>query len=114
MFPETTGTLIRNALKAGKRHVSFVFQGGEPTLCGLEYYKRFIAIVAKYRKPDHQISYSIQTNGVLVHGDWVTFLKEHDFLVGLSLDGTQGIHNDNLSTNGTPLGVFILNRSFAF
>ena len=31
----------------------------------------------------------------MVHGDWVTFLKEHDFLVGLSLDGTQGIHNDN-------------------
>lgn len=67
--------------------ITYAFQGGEPTLAGLDYFKKFIQQVNKVKKDYHHIQYALQTNGLLIDDDWICFLKEHQFLVGISLDG---------------------------
>jgi uncharacterized protein len=73
--------------------VDISWQGGEPTLIGLEFFKRSIEMVRKYKKPGRQVGYSIQTNGTLLDDEWCAFLKQNDFLVGLSVDGPPELHN---------------------
>ncbi|MBI3911262.1 MAG: anaerobic sulfatase maturase [Armatimonadetes bacterium] len=73
--------------------VTFAFQGGEPTLMGLDFFRTAIALQEKYRKPGMRISNTLQTNGVLLNDEWCRFLKEHRFLVGLSLDGPRHLHD---------------------
>jgi uncharacterized protein len=75
--------------------ITFAFQGGEPTLVGLAYFKNFIEMVSQFKKPNHQIHYAIQTNGTLLDDAWFSFLKENEFLVGISLDGFQSNHDLN-------------------
>lgn len=72
--------------------VSFAFQGGEPTVAGLPFFRRFVALVKQYRRPGVGIHYAIQTNGTLLDEDWARFFKEEGFLVGLSLDGFREAH----------------------
>lgn len=75
--------------------VSFAFQGGEPTVAGLDFFRRFVAY-AKAQKPQKaHIQFSVQTNGTLLDADWAAFLKQEHFLVGISLDGCRDIHNIN-------------------
>lgn len=93
MSPEIRKTLIRGALEAATDCCTFAFQGGEPTLAGLDYYRQFAQEAETYRKPGTEITYVLQTNGLLLDEEWLTFLKEKKFLVGLSLDGTRGIHD---------------------
>jgi hypothetical protein len=64
--------------------INIAWQGGEPTIMGLDFFKRSVALVAKHRKPKQKILYTIQTNGLLLDNEWCAFLKEHNFLVGLS------------------------------
>lgn len=81
---------------------AFCFQGGEPTLSGLEFYKSFIEYEKNF--PYVKFTHSIQTNGYLIDDSWASFLKENRFLVGVSIDGTQGIHDANridAAGNGT-------------
>lgn len=73
--------------------VTFAWQGGEPTLMGLDFFKRAIYFQNKYRKPGMQIHNAIQTNGTLLDNYWGKFLKQHNFLVGLSLDGPKELHD---------------------
>lgn len=95
MSEATVDALIRAAFQEAGCYgtVQFTFQGGEPTLAGLDFYRQFLELEAKYRKGSLQVSHSIQTNGLLLDKEWATFLKEHQFLVGLSLDGTPAIHD---------------------
>ncbi|MDN7247057.1 anaerobic sulfatase maturase [Planococcus shenhongbingii] len=72
--------------------IPFVWQGGEPTLMGLDFYKKVIVLQQKYAGKK-RITNSLQTNGTLLTTEWCEFLKEHNFLVGLSLDGPQHIHD---------------------
>ena len=75
--------------------VSFAFQGGEPTLAGLGFFRRFTAL-ARERKPlGVRIVFSIQTNGVLLDESWAEFFHQEGFLVGLSLDGFEALHDAN-------------------
>lgn len=92
MSEKTAESIIKEAFKAAARSVHFAFQGGEPTLIGLEFYKKFIQIVNELN-PGLEISYSLQTNGLTVNDDFALFLKENSFLVGLSIDGTRDIHD---------------------
>jgi uncharacterized protein len=85
--------------------VTVAWQGGEPTLMGLEFFKRSVEFVDKYRKPDQEIEYTFQTNGVLLDDAWCTFLKAHNFLVGLSVDGPQEVH-DTYRLNKGGRGTF--------
>lgn len=73
--------------------VTFAWQGGEPTLMGLEFFERAVALQQQYRKPGMRIYNAFQTNGVLLDDAWCAFFKAHDFLVGLSIDGPRALHD---------------------
>jgi uncharacterized protein len=73
--------------------INIAWQGGEPTIMGLNFFKRAIACVAKYQKPGQTILHTIQTNGLLLDDEWCAFFKEHHFLVGLSVDGPREMHD---------------------
>ena len=73
--------------------VVFSWQGGEPTLRGLDFFRRIVALQKKYAKPGQRIENDLQTNGVLLDEEWAEFLKAHRFLVGLSIDGPRELHD---------------------
>lgn len=97
MSLETLELLCRKALEDQPKMISFAFQGGEPTMAGLEFYHKLIEFQKKYNKGS-QISNSIQTNGYKLGEEWAKFFAENDFLVGVSLDGTKDIHNTHRKT----------------
>jgi serine-type anaerobic sulfatase-maturating enzyme len=72
--------------------VEFVWQGGEPTLLGIDFFRRVVELQKPFSK-DKRIANSLQTNGTLLTDEWCRFLERHDFVVGLSLDGPEDIHN---------------------
>jgi uncharacterized protein len=72
--------------------VEFVWQGGEPTLLGLDFFKRVIKLQKPFVKRK-TITNSLQTNGTLLTSEWCQFLKKHNFMVGISLDGPKEIHD---------------------
>lgn len=72
--------------------VQFVWQGGEPTLLGIDFFRRVVEIQGK-TKGAKTIANSLQTNGTLLNDEWCRFLKKHNFLVGISVDGPQDIHD---------------------
>ena len=73
--------------------VTFVWQGGEPLLVGLDFFERAIEFQEKYRRQGMTIKNAIQTNGILLDDDWCRFFKAHDFLVGISIDGPHEVHD---------------------
>jgi uncharacterized protein len=73
--------------------VTIAWQGGEPTLMGLEFFEKTIELVEKYSRPGMQVEHTIQTNGTKIDDKWAQFFKRHNFLVGLSLDGPKDIHD---------------------
>jgi uncharacterized protein len=73
--------------------VTFVWQGGEPTLMGLDFFQTAVELQDKYSKPGIRIENALQTNGTILDDEWCQFLREHDFLVGISLDGPRALHN---------------------
>ncbi|MCL2775215.1 MAG: radical SAM protein, partial [Oscillospiraceae bacterium] len=88
MTEETADKLIENAVSSAEKSISFAFQGGEPTLAGLDYFNYFIKRVNTVNTVKRlQINYAIQTNGINVTEEFARFLKTNNFLVGLSLDG---------------------------
>jgi uncharacterized protein len=72
---------------------SLNWQGGEPTLMGLDFFKRSVELAEKYKKPGQKLIYTIQTNGTKIDDAWAVFFKENSFLVGLSLDGPKELHD---------------------
>jgi len=72
--------------------VEFVWQGGEPTLLGLDFFKRVVELQKPFGK-QKTITNSLQTNGTLLTDEWCEFMKENNFLVGISLDGPEEVHN---------------------
>jgi uncharacterized protein len=94
MADEMLETYISQLFEAQRGpEVSVAWQGGEPTMMGLDFFKRSIELVDKHRNPNQRVSYSIQTNGVLIDERWSAFFKEHDFLIGLSVDGPEELHD---------------------
>jgi len=73
--------------------VVFSWQGGEPTLRGLDFFRRMVALQKTYAKAGQRIENDLQTNGVLLNAEWAEFLKENRFLVGLSIDGPRDVHD---------------------
>lgn len=93
MSGELRETLIRKALDYAEGQCCFGFQGGEPTMIGLDFYKEFVKLVEQYNQKKIKVSYFIQTNGYGLSEEWVGFLAENHFLTGISLDGTIHTHN---------------------
>lgn len=73
--------------------INFSWHGGEPTVLGLDYFRKIIALQRKHRPPGRRITNAIQTNGTLLDEDWCRFLAAEDFAVGISLDGPQEMHD---------------------
>ena len=80
--------------------VNIAWQGGEPTLMGLEFFERSAAFAEKHKKPGQRLSYSIQTNGTKIDDAWAAFFKQHNFLVGISIDGPPEIHDQYRKIRG--------------
>ncbi len=94
MNEDTMQNLIKNLFDfANGGSVSIAFQGGEPTLIGIDYFKRFINFVNKYNTLGADVIYAIQTNGTLMTKEWAKFFSENNFLVGLSVDGPEKIND---------------------
>jgi uncharacterized protein len=83
--------------------VVFSWQGGEPTLLGVEFFEKVVALQRKYAKAGQRIENDLQTNGTLLDEEWARFLREHRFLVGLSIDGPKDIHDHyRITKRGEP------------
>ncbi|MDD3810407.1 MAG: anaerobic sulfatase maturase [Erysipelotrichaceae bacterium] len=93
MDENTTSNMITLALASATDSISFAFQGGEPTLAGLEYFERFVDYVHLRNTKKIPIHYSIQTNGTTIDRDWCRFLARNNFMVGISLDGLKLTHD---------------------
>src|SRR5262245_35207894 len=94
MSDSTLDVYIRQLLEAHRTpEVTVAWQGGEPTLMGVEFFRRAAALIERYRHPGQRIRQTFQTNGIALDDEWCAFLKQHDFLVGLSVDGPREIHD---------------------
>lgn len=94
MTPGIQREYIRQYIHAQRQpEVQIAWQGGEPTLMGLEFFRRAVGYARQYKKFDTQINHAIQTNGVLLDKKWCKFLKDENFLVGLSMDGPEHLHD---------------------
>ena len=89
----TLKNVIKRTLMRAEGSYSIAFQGGEPTLCGLDFFREMTGYVEKYNRNNVSVSYALQTNGYAIDEAWAAFLKEKGFLVGVSVDGTAAIHN---------------------
>lgn len=93
---ETVDRLIDQALDAAdwNGNISFAFQGGEPTMAGLAFFRYFTEQVHQRNTRHIPVQYAIQTNGLNLDRDWAGFLAEKHFLVGVSLDGDKALHDE--------------------
>lgn len=102
LYPESSFTMsdevmekyIRQTIEAHQvPEVTIAWQGGEPTLMGIDFFRRAMDVERKYLKPGMRIENTFQTNGLLIDDDWCRFLRDNNFLVGISLDGPQSMHD---------------------
>jgi len=91
----TLENLMEKSFGYAEGAINFAFQGGEPTLAGIDFFRMVIELQEKHNKNGIAITNSIQTNGMHLNDEWAKFLSEHKFLVGISLDGPKDIHDLN-------------------
>lgn len=107
MSEETVENIVRKALKYAEGECTFAFQGGEPTLAGLDFFRKVVELVKKYNTKPLRVNYAIQTNGYGLDAEWAQFFRDNRFLVGISVDGTK---EDNDRFRFTPQGKSSFNR----
>ena len=115
MSEQTLETLVRKAFFYCEDHCFFGFQGGEPTLAGLDYYEKLLFYQNRYNRSGVRVLNAIQTNGYAIDDDWAVFFAKNHFLVGISLDGTREIHDAfrlDSAKNGTHQKVLDAIRLF--
>ncbi len=93
MSEQTLKNVIRKTMLRAEGMIGYAFQGGEPTLAGLDFFRRVVELEKQYNKNHIRVDNSLQTNGLLIDEAWCRFLAEQHFLVGLSVDGTEEIHD---------------------
>lgn len=94
MSDQLLETYIQQLLESHQTpEVTIAWQGGEPTLMGLEFFQRSLELVDQYKRPGQQIHHTLQTNGTRLNHDWGQFFKQHQFLIGLSVDGPAHLHD---------------------
>jgi uncharacterized protein len=95
MADELLEAYVRQLIEAHAHvpEVTVAWQGGEPTLMGLDFFRRSVEIAERYLRPGQRAVYTIQTNGTLLDEEWAAFFREHGFLVGLSIDGPRALHD---------------------
>jgi uncharacterized protein len=93
MSPEVLEEYVRQYIASQETpEVTFAWQGGEPTLLGLDYYRKVVELQSKH-SGGRKINNTLQTNGTLLDDDWCHFFREHGFLIGLSIDGPKRLHD---------------------
>ena len=93
MSEDIAEQIVIKAFATGASLINYGFQGGEPTLVGLNFYKNFVNIVNKYNVNNTQVLYSLQTNGMHIDNEYAEFFKANNFLIGLSLDGDKAVND---------------------
>lgn len=108
--------IVKEALELSNR-VIVSWHGGEPTLAGLDYFKNYIEIVNKYKKNNQIVVNMLQTNATLINDEMAIFFKKNEFILSVSLDGDEEVHNRNRynynkvgSFNDVMKGVSILRK----
>jgi uncharacterized protein len=104
MSDEVLDAYIRQLTESQRSNqVTIAWQGGEPTLMGLEFYRKAIELQEKYARPGMVFENTMQTNGTLLDDEWCEFFKENDFLIGISIDGPRHLHDTyRLDKGGGP------------
>ena len=104
MSDEVLEQYIKQLIEAHQAdQVAISWQGGEPTLMGLDFYRQALALAENYRRPGMSFLHTMQTNGTLINDDWCAFFKEHNFLIGISIDGPRELHDIyRLDKGGNP------------
>ena len=94
MSDEVLENYIRQLIESHRSDkVTVAWQGGEPTLMGVDFYRRAIELEEKYRRPGMTFENTLQTNGILLNDEWCKFFNENDFLIGISIDGPRELHD---------------------
>jgi uncharacterized protein len=96
MPAETLELYIRQYIEAQPdlaKEITFAWQGGEPTLLGVDFFQKIVELQKKYQPLGKRIVNSLQTNGVLLDEEWCEFFREHNFLIGISIDGPAELHD---------------------
>lgn len=93
MEQSTLALIIQKVLVSAEGRCTFSFQGGEPTLAGLKFFQQVVQLQRKFNVKQLEIHNALQTNGYTLDDNWCAFLAENHFLVGVSLDGYESIHN---------------------
>ncbi len=93
MGPEVLESLIRQGMQLDRTQATFGWQGGEPTLCGLDFFRQVVSLQQRYGAAGQSVSNGLQTNALLLDAEWGRFLREYHFLLGVSLDGPAAYHD---------------------
>lgn len=116
MSDDTLEEFVKSYIHANSENVYFTWQGGEPTLAGIDFFEKAIRLQQQYAD-GKQIHNAFQTNGILINDKWGEFLKRNNFLIGISIDGPKELHDVyrvSKSGNGTfekvMKGIDILNK----
>ncbi|MHC4603021.1 MAG: anaerobic sulfatase maturase [Planctomycetota bacterium] len=93
MSDEVLEKLVKDYMQLHFSLAGFAWQGGEPTLMGLDFYKKAVELQKKYGSPGQEVGNSLQTNAILLNDEWCRFLHDSKFLVGISIDGPKELHD---------------------
>lgn len=93
MSEETLRNVIRKTMPHATHQITYAFQGGEPTLRGIEFFREAIRLEQQYNQNHLQVHNVLQTNGLRLNAQWCQFFKENNFLIGVSVDGNEALHD---------------------
>jgi uncharacterized protein len=111
MSEETLTEMIRQLMQQAGEQVGLGWQGGEPTLMGLPFFEKAVDLMGRFGH-NQAVGNGLQTNGLLIDKDWMRFLRQYNFLVGLSLDGPQPIHDRyRLTKSGLGTWTTVVDRA---
>ena len=106
MSEETLEAYIRQLIETHRSNqVTVAWQGGEPTLMSVDFYRKAIEYQEKYRRPGMTFENTMQTNGTLLDDEWCQFFEENNFLIGISIDGPRHLHDAHRVDKGG-IGTF--------
>ena len=105
MSNDVAERLVKDYLSLGFEQNSFAWQGGEPTLMGLDFYKRVVGWQQQYGQAGQAVTNALQTNGILLDAEWAQLMAEYKFLAGISLDGPKRFH-DHYRVDRAGAGTF--------
>lgn len=106
MSIDTLEAIVKKTLEYADESCGFAFQGGEPTLAGMEFFQKLMQLQKKYNHKNIEIANSLQTNGYQLDESWAEFFAENNFLIGISVDGTKYTH-DTYRLNAKGEGSFV-------